>query len=205
MKIGLVADTHIPEACPHLPPEVFANLVGCDRILHAGDLHVISVIDELTEIAPTVASRGNGDGVGGDGRRPGVPVDARVFETVVIEAGGTSIGLTHDLEHLIGLPDGVVSEKLFATFGCRVDIAVCGHTHIPMLWGLIDGTAVVNPGSATMPFGYLGLLGTVGFIDLGLDHFTVAIKDLRSGGDQLSFSGPSVHPCAFGPRPEGGT
>jgi bacteriorhodopsin len=73
-----------------------------------------------------------------------------------------------------------------------------------MVWGLADGTVIVNPGSATMPYGYLGLLGTVGFIDIDLDKFRVAVNDLDSGAEQLSFTGPGMHPCTFGPRPRGG-
>jgi putative phosphoesterase len=204
MRIGLVADTHIPEAGPTLPPELLRTLSGCDRILHAGDLHVISVVDQLAEVAPTVVSRGNGDAFGRDSRRPGVSGDSRVRDMFVIEPLGVSIGLTHDLEHLVGLPDDVVAEKLLAVFGRRVDIAVCGHTHVPMVWGLTDGTVIVNPGSATMPYGYLGLLGTVGFIDIAPGKFRVAVRDVDSGAEQLSFTGPGVHLCAVGPRPRGG-
>jgi putative phosphoesterase len=204
MRIGLVADTHIPEAGPELPPEVLRSLSGCDRILHAGDLHVISVVDQLDHIAPTVVSRGNGDVFEGDGRRPGVSVVAWVRDVFVIEPAGFSIGLTHDLEHVIGLSDDVVAEKLLATFGRRVDIAVCGHSHVPMVWGLTGGTVIVNPGSATMPYGYRGLLGTVGFIDVARDRFCVAVRDLGSGAEQLSCTGPGAHRCTFGPRPRGG-
>jgi putative phosphoesterase len=204
MRIGLVADTHIPEAGPALPPEVLHSLSGCDRILHAGDLHVLSVVEQLAEIAPTVVSRGNGDVFKGDGRRPGVSVDPRVCDVFVIEPAGVSIGLTHDLEHVVGLSDAVAAEKLLATFGGRVDIEVCGHTHVPMVWGLTDGTVIVNPGSATMPHGYLGLFGTGGFIDITPGKFRVAVSDLDSGAEQLSFTGPGKHPCTFGPRPRGG-
>jgi putative phosphoesterase len=204
MRIGLVADTHIPEGGPTLPPELLRILSGCDRILHAGDLHVISVVDQLAEIAPTVVSRGNGDVVRREGGRRGVSGDSRVSDMFVIEPPGVSIGLTHDLEHVVGLPDDVVAEKLLAVFGRRVDIAVCGHTHVPMVWGLTGGTVIVNPGSATMPYGYLGLLGTVGFIDIAPGQFRVAVRDLDSGAEQLSFTGPGVHPCTVGPRPRGG-
>jgi hypothetical protein len=204
MRIGLVADTHIPEAGPELPPELLRSLAGCDRILHAGDLHVTSVVDQLAQIAPTVVSRGNGDVFKGDGRRPGVSTDSRVRNVFVIDPAGVSIGLTHDLEHVVGLSDDAVAEKLLATFGRRVDIAVCGHTHVPMVWGLTDGTVIINPGSATMPYGYRGLLGTVGFIDVSPGNFCVAVRDLGSGAEQLRFNGPGIHPCTFGPRPEGG-
>jgi len=205
MRIGLVADTHIPEAGPELPPEVLRSLAGCDQILHAGDLHVISVVEQLAGVAPTIVSRGNGDVFNGDARRPGASLGARVRDVFLIEPAGVSIGLIHDLEHLVGLADDVVTQKLHATFGRRVDIAVCGHTHVPMVWGLADGTVIVNPGSATMPYGYLGLPGTVGFIDITQAAFCVTVTDLDSGAEQLSMTGPGKHPCSFGPRPPGGT
>jgi len=63
---------------------------------------------------------------------------------------------------------------------------------------------IVNPGSATMPYGYLGILGTVGFIDIAPDKFCVAVRDLDSGAVQLSLTGPGSYPCTFGPRPRGG-
>jgi putative phosphoesterase len=204
MRIGLVADTHIPEAGPELPPQLLRLLSGCDRILHAGDLHTISVVEQLDEIAPTIVSRGNGDVFRNDGRRPGVQPDPRVGDVFVIDSAGFSIGLTHDLDHVVGLSDEGVAQKLRATFGRRVDIAVCGHTHVPMAWGLTDGTVIVNPGSATMPYGYLGLLGTAGFIDVSPGKFRVAVRDLESGAEQLSITGPCAHPCTFGPRPRGG-
>jgi putative phosphoesterase len=205
MRIGLLADTHIPEAGPELPPELIRALAGCERILHAGDLHVTSVIDQLEQVAPTIVSRGNGDVFKGAGRRPGVSFDARIRETFVIEPAGFVIGITHDLEHVLGLSDDVVAEKLLATFGCRVDIAVCGHTHIPMVWGMTDGTVIVNPGSATMPYGYFGLLGTSGFIDIVHGEFFVAVSELATGAEQLSVRGPGTYPCTFGPRPKGGS
>ena len=61
IRIGLVADTHIPEAGPDLPAQAYAALAGCDRILHAGDLHTIEVVDRLERLAPVLVSRGNGD------------------------------------------------------------------------------------------------------------------------------------------------
>ena len=57
IRIGLAADTHIPEAGPDLPAQACAALTGCDRILHAGDLHMIEVVDRLERLAPVLVSR----------------------------------------------------------------------------------------------------------------------------------------------------
>src|SRR4051794_25851419 len=150
MRIGLVADTHIPEAGDDLPREAYEALAGCDRILHCGDLHTLDVVDRLERLATTVVSRGNGDTFAPARGRPGVVDDPRVAECFVLEFEGVRIGLTHDLEHAERRRDEDVAILLSKVFDGPVDIAVCGHTHVPMVWGLADGTAIVNPGSPTM-------------------------------------------------------
>ena len=196
MRIGLLSDTHIPEAATELPAEVHAAFEGCAAILHGGDLHRLDVLDDLQRIAPTLASRGNGDPLEPRDGRPGVPSDPRVAETFVVEAAGLRIGLTHDLEHLEDRPDGVVSALLATRFGGPVDIAVCGHTHVPMVWGLADGTAIVNPGSPTLPYGYRDVLGTIGLIDLADDGFVITVVALATGAVELELAGPAPRPCS---------
>ncbi|MBW2622762.1 MAG: metallophosphoesterase family protein, partial [Deltaproteobacteria bacterium] len=61
MKIGLISDTHIPEAGDSLPERVREVFSDVELILHAGDLHVLDVLDWLEQIAPVKAVRGNGD------------------------------------------------------------------------------------------------------------------------------------------------
>ena len=204
MRVGLVGDTHVPEAAPDLPREAYEALAGCDRILHCGDLHSIEVVDRLERLAPTMVARGNGDTYGARGGRPGVEDDPRVVDRVVFEVDGFRVGMTHDLEHAEGRSDAAVAELLARQFGGRVDIAVSGHTHVPMVWGLADGTALVNPGSPTMPYGYLDVLGTVGYIDVSAGQFEISVVDLGTGSNQLTLVGPSAHRCTHGPRPIGG-
>ena len=203
-RIGLVGDSHIPEAGPDLPAAAYEALAGCDRILHCGDLHTLDVVDRLERLAPTVVARGNGDTLGRRVRRPGVPEDPRVVDEFVTEVAGFRIGLTHDLAHAEGRPSEAVTQLLTRRFGGPVDIAVSGHTHVPMVWGLADGTALVNPGSPTMPYGYLGIAGTVGFIDVADGEFDVTILDLRTGAPELNLAGPGPHPLERGARPTGG-
>ena len=73
MRLGLLSDTHIPEAMSELWPQVFSELKDVDVILHAGDIHNYSLLDRLEKIAPVYAALGNGDeGSGGrEGPRRG--------------------------------------------------------------------------------------------------------------------------------------
>src|SRR5260370_16674154 len=68
MRIGLISDTHIPEACEHLPEKVFEVFANIDLVMHAGDVYVNRVLDELSAIAPVIAALANGD-EGLDGHR----------------------------------------------------------------------------------------------------------------------------------------
>ncbi len=56
MKIGIISDTH-----NLLRPEVIKNLQGCDYILHGGDISSQAILDQLEQIAPVKAVRGNND------------------------------------------------------------------------------------------------------------------------------------------------
>ena len=72
MRLGLIADTHIPEKRDDLPPQVYEVFQGVDLILHAGDMHIIDGLDWLESVAPVVGARGSGDG---DQFRPPFPDD----------------------------------------------------------------------------------------------------------------------------------
>ncbi|HEV7506044.1 MAG TPA: metallophosphoesterase family protein [Thermoanaerobaculia bacterium] len=56
MRVGVVSDTH-----NLLRPGVLERLAGCERILHAGDVGDLEILDELGRIAPVLAVRGNTD------------------------------------------------------------------------------------------------------------------------------------------------
>lgn len=56
MKIGIISDTH-----DMLRPEVISHLQGCDFILHGGDISSQKILDQLEQIAPVRAVRGNND------------------------------------------------------------------------------------------------------------------------------------------------
>ena len=55
-RIAILSDTH-----GLLRPEVLEVLRTCEVILHGGDMNSRKILDELEEIAPVYAVRGNAD------------------------------------------------------------------------------------------------------------------------------------------------
>jgi putative phosphoesterase len=143
MLIGLLSDTHIPDAAMALPHQVEAAFRGVDLILHAGDIFVASVLDELECIAPVLAAKG-------DSEYAEARADRRVREKHTLTIEGVTIWLWHDGEWV---PDRQ---------GKPPDIIVSGHTHWPSV-SKRDGILLVNPGSPTYPLYKCGL-GTVALL-----------------------------------------
>lgn len=164
MRIGLISDTHIPEACDHLPERVFEVFAGIDLVMHAGDVYVNRVLDELARIAPVIAALGNGD-EGLDGHRHRLDLDERVREAHLVEIGGVRIGLVHAIPTPDETSDEVFARAMDTQFGGPVDVIVQGHSHVEgvMRFG---GTMVVNPGSATLPRNLIGVPGTVAILEI---------------------------------------
>src|ERR1700730_2043067 len=164
MRIGIISDTHIPEACEHLPPAVFEVFRGVDLVMHAGDVYVNRVLDELAKIAPVIAVLGNGD-EGLDGHKHKLEIDDRVREAHLLEIQGVRIGLVH----AIPTPDET-SERVFLNamnrhFGGPMDVIVQGHSHIEGIVHFGD-TMIVNPGSATLPRNLTDIPGTVAILEI---------------------------------------
>lgn len=59
MRIGVLADTHVPYRMPAIPESVVKALRGVDLILHAGDVDEPWALAPLETIAPVLAVRGN--------------------------------------------------------------------------------------------------------------------------------------------------
>jgi len=120
--IGVISDTH-----GLLRPEALAALRGMDRILHAGDVGELEVLDALRAVAPVTAVRGNVDH-GAVGRA--------LRETEVIKIEGISIYMLHEIQKLDLRPEAA---------GFRV--IVYGHSHRPLIEEK-KGVVYFNPGSA---------------------------------------------------------
>lgn len=61
MKIGVVGDSHIPKRMTEIPCGIKEHLQDMDLIFHVGDINKPWVLEELEEIAPVTAVRGNTD------------------------------------------------------------------------------------------------------------------------------------------------
>ena len=154
MRIGLLSDTHIPEAGRDLWDEVYEAFRGTDAILHAGDITVSRVLDRLEEIAPVYAAEGNHDQHLTDAPRIR-PVHRLMFE-------GHTVALLHQFEPFkLGI-DGLVARWLD---GDRVDVVVHGDSHRERIIE-VDGMLLVNPGSPTLPRNLSSRLGHIGFLTL---------------------------------------
>jgi uncharacterized protein len=177
MRIGLISDTHIPEACEHLPLRVFEAFRGVDLVMHAGDVYVNRVLDELAAIAPVIAALGNGD-EGLDGHQFKLAPDERVSIAHLIEVEKLRIGLAHALPTPDETSEQVFINAMQAHFGGPVDVLVQGHSHLEGV-ARFGPTLVVNPGSATLPRNLVGVAGTVGILEIAPGgHLSVEIIKL---------------------------
>lgn len=152
MRIGLVADTHLPRFGRALPEPLLQGLQGVDLILHMGDFTAPWVADLFEAIAPFDAVAGNND-----------PVELceRFGRQKVLTVEGVRLGLVHG--------DGTrktTRERAIEAFqDTPVDVVLYGHSHMAhcerrgSVW-------VINPGSPTdkrrSPHFSYGLLSLAG-------------------------------------------
>ena len=122
MRIGIISDTH-----GLLRPEAGKALHGVDLIVHAGDVGSPDILTKLKAIAPVFAVRGNVDT---DPWADQLPV------TTVVDAGGVSFHVLHDLRDL----------HLRAEMA-KFDFVISGHTHQAEQTER-DAVVYLNPGSA---------------------------------------------------------
>ena len=120
--IGVISDTH-----GLMRPEAIAALHGSDFIIHAGDIGKPEVLDELREVAPVFAVRGNID-------------KGKWAETLpaseVVQTGDKYLYVLHNLDELDLDP---VAAGFHAV--------ITGHSHRPKIEDR-DGVLYLNPGSA---------------------------------------------------------
>lgn len=133
--VGVVSDTHVPSRARSLPARLLDALRGVDLILHAGDLTVLSVLDELAALAPVEAVCGNVDGP---------EVRLSLPRRRLLAVGDKRLGLVHG----DGLGLSTVARARAAFAAEAVDAIVFGHSHSPFC-GYESGVLMFNPGSPT--------------------------------------------------------
>jgi putative phosphoesterase len=120
--IGLISDTH-----GLLRQEALDALQGCDRIIHAGDVGSLDVLEQLRRLAPVVAVRGN------------------------IDKGSWALALPRweavDLDGHIIYVLHILADLDLQPAPAGISAVVYGHSHQPSIEDR-GGVLYVNPGSA---------------------------------------------------------
>jgi putative phosphoesterase len=151
LTIGVISDSHVSGHDPGLLPGVVAvfEKARVAAILHAGDVSSPQVLEQLAQIAPVTAVRGNRD----------------FFELLHLPAavqlllGGITIGLTHGHGGLIRYLYLKIRHTLTHYFGYELytsylqhlfpgaKVIIYGHTHrIENRW--VNGQLILNPGAS---------------------------------------------------------
>lgn len=177
MRIGLIADTHLPSlvhSLDELGPGIADVLRGVDLILHAGDVTAPSVVEWCAQFAPVLIAEGNND----------LFDDARMARKQLLDIHGWRIGMAHELR-----PESRPIEQILRSSldGERVDILIGGDTHVERL-EFREGVLLMNPGSPILPHHLSTRLGTLGVIE-------VSPAKVRSEIVVLGHSEGAPNPC----------
>lgn len=132
MKIGLISDTH-----GYFDPAITKYFSSCDEIWHAGDIGEGNIIEQLSEIAPTLAVFGN--------------IDSTEFQKLYPEdLHFEKEGFKIFISHIGGKPPSYNPRIRKIITESSPDIFICGHSHIlrvikdPKIKNLL----YLNPGAA---------------------------------------------------------
>ncbi len=174
MLIGLISDTHIAFPIETLPPQIESAFSGVDLILHAGDIWIPSVLDELESIAPVMAAWGDDD------MEADFADDSRMMKGHILLVGGVILWLIH-VKPRYGLinpqEELYFSRRNLEPPGGTPDVVVFGHTHFATI-EYYKGVLLVNPGSATFP-SYVPKLGSVALLTINSGEVGARIVPLE--------------------------
>jgi putative phosphoesterase len=133
LRLIVVADTH---SAPHPKSAELIAAQKPDRILHAGDIGDLVVLEGLKKLAPLSAIRGNIDT-----HAPDLPDDITLD---IRDAKGPLLALL--IHHIAVYGPKLRGEvaKLAKAEGAQ--LVVCGHSHVPFM-GQDKGLYIFNPGS----------------------------------------------------------
>jgi putative phosphoesterase len=156
--IAIVADTHMPRGSRRLPEPCLEAIREAEALIHVGDFHERSVLEELRALSPCVqAVHGNVDE---EALRRELPAELEV------PLGRWTLAAIHDA----GPARGRLA-RMRRRFP-SADAVVFGHSHLP-LHERDGGFQIFNPGSPTerrrAPRPSMGLL-SVGSSGLVFEH-----------------------------------
>jgi putative phosphoesterase len=136
MRIGILSDTHLTDLdittqsfkYQYVMTSIRKEFQGVSHIIHAGDVCSEEFIFELEKFSPVSVVRGNMDENTGIFNWP---------RALTLEFENVSIGVAHDIQVLLSLPD--------------IRVGIHGHTHIPEIREIRPNFLLINPGSLTFP------------------------------------------------------
>lgn len=135
--IAVLSDTHIPDRAAQIPGAFLDALDRADRAIHAGDFTTARVLEKVrtTASGPLTAVSGNMD-----------PASLDLPDVAMVRVDDLALVVTHGT----GPPRGYGGRiaAIAKERGGTDAIGIGGHTH-EMLDTTVDGTRVLNPGSAT--------------------------------------------------------
>ena len=171
MRIGLLSDTHVPEAAKELPmAELRDAFKGVDLIMHGGDIYYRSVLEDLSQIAPVIAALGDDD-------FGSTVMDDRVKDKHILRIQGHCVWLLHERPKIFSPPPPPHRRAVeFRNLQDVPEIVVFGHQHKTIVESC-EGILMVSPGSPTF-LHYRQGLGTVGILDINDGKIDVIIKQL---------------------------
>jgi len=134
MRLGVIADTHIPDRYDELPAAVLKEFKKVDLIIHAGDFTSVEYYKKLKNLKPLKAVLGNLDSA---------LLRDYLKEKETFKLSKYKIGLMHGF----GRAEGVF-DLIKKSFDKTYDLVIFGHTHQP-LCEKVGKTVFFNPGSPT--------------------------------------------------------
>ena len=153
VRIGVLADTHVPDRVGDLHPDIIPTFQQhkVDLIIHAGDISIPAVVEKLESVAPVEAVQGNRDWW----RMKALPASK------IITIKEVKLLITHGHGHFFSylwdkIPYWMLGYRFerfvrkFSRLHQDFDIVIFGHSHRPEnRW--VDGRLYFNPGSAYDP------------------------------------------------------
>lgn len=133
LHLLVLSDTHLRRGAD-LPDAVLRLADRADHACHVGDLVDVDVLDVLEALVPVTAVCGNVDDAA---------VAARLPERAEVQIDGVGVALVHDGGSAKGRHARLQGWFPGAT------VLLYGHSHMPELTHLDDGSIVCNPGSPT--------------------------------------------------------
>jgi putative phosphoesterase len=169
LRVAVVADTH---SRPHPRAAERIARLSVDAILHAGDIGDLTVLDQLAQLAPLIAVRGNIDE-----RAPQLP-EAVLIDVQADGASALKLLLTHIAVHGPKLRAEVA--QLATERGAQ--LVVCGHSHVPFI-GRDRGLTMFNPGSIGPRRMHLPIV--FGLLEIAAGKLSLRHIDCETGAEWL--------------------